>query len=117
MPGQARHKTRPYARLPPSFLVIDAWMDDLTTERRFDSQAMWGIDVLGLFVDMLSTGVCTTTHWQTSGRLVQELIVWGQALVFAGSSVFLHYLQLASHELATIGKNVAKNFQIPKSAL
>ena len=23
--------------------------------------------------DMLSMGVCTTTHWQTSGRLVQEL--------------------------------------------
>ena len=29
----------------------------------------------GLFFDVLSTGVCTTKHWQTSGRLVQELNV------------------------------------------
>ena len=48
-------------------------MNELTTKRSFDSQAMWGIDVLGLFVDMLSMGVCTTRQWQTSGRLVQEL--------------------------------------------
>ena len=25
------------------------------------------------FFDMLSMGVCTTRHWQMSGRLVQEL--------------------------------------------
>ena len=31
---------------------------------------------------------------------------WGWAVVFAGYSGFLHYLQLASHELATIGLNV-----------
>ena len=30
-------------------------------------------------------------------------------VVFAGYSGFLHYLQLASHELATIGINVTKN--------
>ena len=30
-------------------------------------------------------------------------------MVFAGYSSFLHYLQLASHELATIGINVKKN--------
>ena len=29
----------------------------------------------GLFFDMLSMGVCTTRHWQTSSRLVQELNV------------------------------------------
>ena len=29
-------------------------------------------------------------------------------MVFAGYSGFLHYLQLASHELATIGINVTK---------
>ena len=34
--------------------------------------------------------------------------------VFAGFSGFLHYLQLASHELATIGINVTKN-KIPNS--
>ena len=36
-------------------------------------------------------------------------VTWGQAVVFAGYSGFLHYLQLASHELATIGINVTKN--------
>ena len=34
-------------------------------------------------------------------------------MVFAGYSVFLHFLQLASHELATIGIIVMKN-EIPK---
>ena len=48
-------------------------MDDVTTERRFDSQAMRDIDVLNLFFDVLSMGVCKTRHWQTSGRLVQNL--------------------------------------------
>ena len=33
------------------------------------------IDVLGLFFDVLSMGFYTTRHWQTSGRLVQELDV------------------------------------------
>ena len=31
------------------------------------------------------------------------------AVVFAGSSGFLHFLQLASHELAKNGRNVTKN--------
>ena len=35
-------------------------------------------------------------------------------VVFAGFSGFLHYLQLASHELATIGIYVTKN-RIPNS--
>ena len=35
-------------------------------------------------------------------------------MVFAGSSGFLHYVQLASHELATIGINVTKN-KIPNA--
>ena len=50
-------------------------MDDLTTERSFDSQATWVIDVLDLFHDMLSMNVCATRHWHTFGRLVQELNV------------------------------------------
>ena len=50
-------------------------MGDLTTEHSFDLQATWAIGVLGLLFDMLSMGVCTTRQWQTSGRLVQELIV------------------------------------------
>ena len=44
-------------------------MDDLTTELSFDSKATWVIDVLSLFFDLLSVGVCTTRHWRTSGRL------------------------------------------------
>ena len=50
-------------------------MDDLTTERSVDSQVRGVIGVLGLFFDMLSMGVCTTKHCQTSGRLVQKLNV------------------------------------------
>ena len=48
-------------------------MDDVTTERSFDSLATCVIDVLGVFVDMFAICVCTTRHWQTSGRPVQEL--------------------------------------------
>ena len=50
-------------------------MDDLTTERTFDSRVTWVVDVLGLLLDMLSMGVCTIRHWQTSCRLIQELNV------------------------------------------
>ena len=51
-------------------------IDDLTTERSFDSQSTRAIDVLGLFFDILFMGVCTTGHRQTSGRLVvQELTI------------------------------------------
>ena len=35
-------------------------MDDPTTERSFDLQATWVIDMLGLAFDMLSMGVCAT---------------------------------------------------------
>ena len=48
-------------------------MDDITTECSFDSQATRVIDVLGLFFDMLSVGVCTTMCWQASDGLVREL--------------------------------------------
>ena len=34
------------------------------------------IDVLSLFVDILSMGVRTTRHWQTSRQLVHELNVF-----------------------------------------
>ena len=71
MRGQSGHNTRPRVQLPPSYLG----MDDLTTERCSDSQPTWAIDVLSLFFDMLSMGVCTNRYWQTSGVLVQELNV------------------------------------------
>ena len=43
------------------------------------------------------------------GHVGKLPVTWGQAVVFAGYSGFLHYLQLASHELAIIGINVTKN--------
>ena len=48
------------------------------------------------------------------GHVRKLPVTWGWAVVFAGYSGFLHYLQLASHELATIGINVTKN-EIPNS--
>ena len=51
MPGQPGHKTQPYARLPPSFLDMDAWM---ASQRSYDSQAMWSLMCLAYYVDMLS---------------------------------------------------------------
>ena len=71
LPGQT---TRQDARLI-TFFPRHGCMDDLITERSIGPQATWVIDVPGLFVDMFSTGVCTTGHMQTSGRLVQELDV------------------------------------------
>ena len=50
-------------------------MDDLTTERGFDSQATRVIGVLRLYFDVLSISVCTIRHWHTTGRLVQKLNV------------------------------------------
>ena len=50
-------------------------MDDLATERSFDSQTTWVIDVFRLMSDLLSMCVCKTRNWQTSGRLVQALSV------------------------------------------
>ena len=65
---------------PDCHPVSWAWMlpqvpADLTTERRFDSQGTWDIDVPGLIFDIPSRGVCTTRHWQKSGRLVQDINV------------------------------------------
>ena len=46
MRGQTGHNTQPHVRLPLNFLD----MDDLRTERGFDMQATWVIDVHGLFL-------------------------------------------------------------------
>ena len=73
MRGQPGHDTQPYPRLPSSLLGMDAWMISQL------NAALWVIYVghccAWLMFDMLSMGVCTTRHWQTSGRLVQELNV------------------------------------------
>ena len=82
MRGHSGHNTRPHSRLPLSCMC----MDDPTTERIFDSQATWVIDVLWYFLT-LSMGVCTTRHWQTSGRLVQELNVCNISSVKADSAI------------------------------
>ena len=50
------------------------------------------------------------------GHMGKLPVTWGQAVVFAGYSGFLHYLQLASQELAIIGINVTKN-KIPNPNL
>ena len=75
-------------------------MVDLTTERSFDSQVTWVIDVLGLFFDILSVGVCTTRYWQTSGGLVQELNVCTVSTemrcCFLSSSVFFSYFTISN---------------------
>ena len=44
--------------------------------------------MLGSFSDMLSTVFCTTRHWQTSGRLVQELNVSTVHVLPTGRSRF-----------------------------
>ena len=43
----------------------------LTIERSLDSQVTCAIDIL-FFLTILSMGIFISTHWQTSGRLVQE---------------------------------------------
>ena len=62
MCGKPSHNIRPHGQLPPSFLEHGC-LDDLTTERNFDSQATWVIDMFGIFFDMLPMSVCTTRHW------------------------------------------------------
>ena len=49
MCGQPSHNTPPHARLQHILLGVDASYD-LTTERSFDSQATWVIDVLGISI-------------------------------------------------------------------
>ena len=64
-----QHGTSPIAIQFPG----NGCMDDLTTERSFESQATWTIDVFGLFLLFMS--VCATTQRQASCRPVQELNV------------------------------------------
>ena len=64
MCGQPGYTTGPHALLPPCFLG----MNDLKTERSFDSKATWVIDVRALFFDKLPMGYCTISHWEKTGR-------------------------------------------------
>ena len=65
-------------------------MIDQTTERSFDSQATWVIDVLGLCFDLLCVDVFTTRHWQMSGRLVQESNICTVQLRYLISALIYH---------------------------
>ena len=72
MRGQPGHNKRPHARLLPSFLGMEAWMTsqlNVALIRKPHGVLM----CLAYFFDMLSMGVYKTSHWKTSGRLVQEL--------------------------------------------
>ena len=90
MRGQPGHSTRPHARLPPSFLGMDAWMTsqlDVALIRTLRESLM----CLAYFFDVLSMDVCTTRHWQASGRLVQGLNVclhagtpWNKSVLIIG---------------------------------
>ena len=76
---QRRHLTpalnawaaRAYCTTARQIATQHGCMDNLTTKRNFTRV----IDVLGLLFDMLSMGVSPNRHWQTSGRLLQELNV------------------------------------------
>ena len=70
MLGQLGHSIRLHTRFPGHGL-----MDDITTERSFDSHAAWVIHVIGSSFEISSMGVYRTRHWQPSGRLVQEFNV------------------------------------------
>ena len=74
MCGQPGHNARPHAWSPTSFLGMDAWMTsklNVALIRKLHGSLMR----LAYFFDMKPNGVCTTGHWQKSGRLVQELNV------------------------------------------
>ena len=68
MRGHPKHNTWPQARLSPNLLG----MDDLTTERSFDSQDTWSLMCSDYIFYISFIGDCTTSHWRTSGRLMEE---------------------------------------------
>ena len=74
MRGHPGHNTRPHTRWPPSSLGMDAWMSSQMHVAMI-RKLRWALVCLTYFIDMLSMGVCSTRHWQTCGRLVQELNV------------------------------------------
>ena len=71
MRGQPVHNTRPHARLATGSLDTNAWMTSQLNEDLICRLCVSFI-CLAYFFDMLSIGIFTTRHWQTSGRLVQE---------------------------------------------
>ena len=74
MRGQPGHDIQPYARLPPSSLCMDARMTS-QLKVAFIHKLVIDMHMVCISFDMLPTCICTTGHWQTSSRLVQELNV------------------------------------------
>ena len=72
MRGQPGHSTQPHAWLPPSFLGKDAWMIS-QLHAALIRKLRHGLICLTYSFALLSIGVCTTCHCQTSGRLLLEL--------------------------------------------
>ena len=69
MPGQPVHSTRPPAKLPPSFLDMDA----CTTSQLKVVLVRKLLCAWLIFFNVIHK--CLHDHWQTSGQLVQELNV------------------------------------------
>ena len=71
MPSQSGYSTRPHAKVPPSFLDMDACttsqLNVVLVHKLQNVLCAW------LIFDTLSISVCATMHCQTSGQLVQEL--------------------------------------------
>ena len=61
-------------------------MDGFTTERSFDKLV---IGVLGLFVGMFSMSVCTTSHRQPFGQLVELNVCTVEACEYFVKLVYL----------------------------
>ena len=72
MLGQPGHKTRPHALFPPSVPGMGAWMTSQLNVALI-GKLRGSLKCLYYLFDILSMGDCTRKHWQTSGRLVQEL--------------------------------------------
>ena len=74
MRGQPGHNTQPHARSQPSVHGIDAW---ITSELNEALVCKLRVSLMSM-ADILTChpwSFCTTRHWQTYGRLVQELNV------------------------------------------
>ena len=70
----AGHATRPQARLPSSIPGMYAWMASQLNVALI-RKLRGALICLGYYFDMVAMGVCATGHWQTFGRLMQELNV------------------------------------------
>ena len=53
---------------------MDAWMTSQVNVALI-RKLLWSLICLAYIFDLLSRGVCTTIHWQTSSQLLQELNV------------------------------------------